>query len=478
VTRRRPLRNLAAAVVGLGLLATPTLAAAPSTVQGAWSAGHDLHVARMLAGTVSLADGRILLTGGFGYPGMLASAEIYEPTHGNWVSAAPLVSPRFGHTATLLDGGRVLIAGGANLTAQYLDAAEVYDPPANTWAIVAPMSQPRAFGTATRLADGRVLVAGGRNNSTATVLAAAELFDPGTATWTPAASMRVPRYHFTSTLLQTGQVLVEGGENAKDQELTSAEVYDPATNTWTPVGSMHTVRANQTATVLADGRVLVVGGGDKAPGFTGTVEVFAPTTGAWTLVAPIPDARGYATATSLPGGRVLVTGGFGNTGDLASSELFDPATNRWLPAGPLATPRGEASAALLPSGRVVVAGGQRYASGAFLATTEVFDPTAVVHIFLGGLVLSPNPVRGQRPVTLTYQASTPGSTVIRIRRTSVIGASTLLPQRLVHHDAAGRNRVRVAVARRGHPAVPGVYELVLTRPAAPPVTIDFRIVRK
>jgi len=81
-------------------------------------------------------------------------------------------------------------------------------------------------------------------------------------------------------------------------------------------------------------------------------------------------------------------------------------------------------------------------------------------------------------VTLTYQASTPGSTVIRIRRTSVIGASTLLPQRLVHHDAAGRNRVRVAVARRGHPAVPGVYELVLTRPAAPPVTIDFRIVRK
>ncbi|MEA2371887.1 MAG: hypothetical protein QOH12_2281 [Solirubrobacteraceae bacterium] len=475
---RQLARVLASVAAGLGLLATPSLAAGPANVQGAWSAGHALHVARMLAGTVSLPDGRILLTGGFGYPGMLASAEIYEPTRGNWVTAAPLVSPRFGHTATLLGNGRVLVAGGANLTAQYLDAAEVYDPPTNTWAIVAPMTQPRAFGTATRLADGRVLVAGGRNTSKAVALASTELFDPQTATWTPAASMRTARYHFAATLLHDGRVLVDGGQGAADQELTSAEVYDPQTNAWTPVGSMHTVRANQTANLLPDGRVLVVGGGDKSPGFTAAVETFSPSTNAWSLLAPIPDARGYATATGLPGGRVLVTGGFGNTGDLASAELFDPLANRWAPAGPLATPRGEASAALLPNGRVVVAGGQRYASGAFLTTTEVFDPTRVTHVFLSALAVSPKTVRGQLPITVTYRASSAGSTVIRIRRTSVIGASTLLPTRLVHHDAAGSNRVSVTVARRGHPALPGVYELVLTRPSAPPLTIAFTIVKK
>jgi hypothetical protein len=466
------------AVVGLGLLATPSLAAGPGTVEGAWTLGHDLHVARMLAPAVSLSDGRVFLTGGFGYPGMLASTEIYEPTRGNWVTAAPLVSPRFGQTATLLSNGQVLVAGGANLTAGYLATAEVYNPPTNSWTVVAPMNQPRAFGTATLLPDGDVLVVGGRNNSSATVLATAELFNPQTGTWTSAASMQTARYHFTATLLLSGEVLVEGGEDAKGDELAAAEVYDPASNTWSSAGSMHTARANQTATLLADGRVLVVGGGDKAPGFTDSVETYSPARNAWSVIAPIPDARGYATATGLPNGQVLVAGGFGNTGDLASTERFDPSTNRWIAAGPLTTPRGEASAALLPSGKVVVAGGQRYASGAFLVSSEVFDPTAVVHVFLSGLAVSPTTVHGQKPVSLTYVASTAGSTVIRIERSAAVGAFTLLGQRIVHHDRVGVNRVSVTVARRGHPAEPGVYELVLSRSTGPPVTIDFTIVKK
>jgi len=479
----RPKLRLAArraglVAAGLGLLATPSLAASPGTVQGAWVPGHNLHVARMLAPAVSLSDGRVFLTGGFGYAGMLASTEIYEPTRGNWVTAAPLVSPRFGQTATLLESGQVLVAGGANLTAQYLATAEVYTPATNSWTVVAPMDEARAFGTATLLPDGQVLVAGGRNDSTGVVLATAELYDPQTATWAPAASMRTARYHFSATLMLDGDVLVEGGEDAKGDELTAAEVYDPSTNTWTPAGSMHTVRANQTATLLADGRVLVVGGGDKAPGFTDDVETYSPSTNAWSVLPPIPDGRGYATATGLPDGEVLVTGGFGNTGDLATTELFDPKTNTWTAAGPLATPRGEASAALLPDGRVLVAGGQRYASGAFLTSSEVFDPTAVIHIFLSDLAVSPTTVHGQKPVTVSYRASTAGSTVIRIERSATVGAFTLLPQRFVHHDAVGLNRVSVSVARRGHPAVPGVYQLVLSRPTGPPATIAFTIDKK
>jgi N-acetylneuraminic acid mutarotase len=475
---RRVARRLAVVAVALGLLATPSLAASPITVHGAWAPGHNLHVARMLAPAVSLTDGRVFLTGGFGYAGMLASTEIYEPTRGNWVTAAPLVSPRFGQTATLLPNGQVLVAGGANLTAQYLATAEVYNPPTNSWTVVAPMDEARAFGTATLLPDGQVLVAGGRNDSASVVLASAELYDPQTATWTPAASMHTPRYHFSATLMLDGDVLVEGGENAKGAELTAAEVYDPATNAWSSAGSMHTVRANQTATLLADGRVLVVGGGDKAPGFTDAVETYSPATNAWTALPPIPDARGYATATGLPDGQVLVTGGFGNTGDLATTELFDPTTNTWTAAGPLSTPRGEASAALLPNGRVLVTGGQRYASGAFLTSSEVFDPTAVIHVFLTDLSVSPATVHGQRPVTVTYRASTAGSTVIRIERSATVGAFTLLPQRFVHRDAAGLNRVSVPVARHGHPAVPGVYQLVLTRPSGPPATIAFTIEKK
>ena len=42
----------------------------------------------------------------------LASAELYDPETGTWSAIANLHEPRVFHTATLLANGRVLVAGG------------------------------------------------------------------------------------------------------------------------------------------------------------------------------------------------------------------------------------------------------------------------------------------------------------------------------------------------------------------------------
>jgi len=118
------------------------------------------------------------------------------------------------------------------------------------------MGQARSNHAATLLNTGKVLVAGGVGpfcagcNSGMT----AELFDPATGTWSPTGSMSIFRSQHTATLLSNGKVLVAGGNGA------TAEVYDPATGTFSPSGSMTTTRANHTATLLPDGRVLVSGG--------------------------------------------------------------------------------------------------------------------------------------------------------------------------------------------------------------------------
>ncbi len=58
-------------------------------------------------------SGRVLVAGGFHeYTGILTSAEVYEPSSGHWLSAGPLATGRYLHTATLLTDGRVLVAGG------------------------------------------------------------------------------------------------------------------------------------------------------------------------------------------------------------------------------------------------------------------------------------------------------------------------------------------------------------------------------
>src|SRR5437868_2409740 len=77
--------------------------------------------------------------GGDGNDGMtFSSAELYDPRTGRWTLTGAMASVRFGHTATLLRNGQVLVAGGCctgrrgpGLPSTSLSSAELYDPGSN-----------------------------------------------------------------------------------------------------------------------------------------------------------------------------------------------------------------------------------------------------------------------------------------------------------------------------------------------------------
>ena len=226
-----------------------------------WSPTGGMAAARYNHTATLLPNGKVLVVGGFNNSnGYLASAELYDPATGAWSPAASMASVRAYHTATLLGNGLVLVAGGINgQVGVYWDTSELYNPGANTWTGVAgPMLRGRAYHTATLLQNGQVLVAGGQG--TAGTLPIAELYTPGGG-WTAINSfMAAARQFHTATLLPNGQVLLAGG-NGSTFFLPSAELYDPATGTCTATGSLATGRYNHTATLLANGLVLVAGGG-------------------------------------------------------------------------------------------------------------------------------------------------------------------------------------------------------------------------
>src|SRR5207237_421127 len=91
-----------------------------------------------------------------------------------WRATADLNIARGNHTATLLQNGMVLVAGGNDSSGNASASAELYDPAAWTWSAAGSLSQERYAHTAILLQNGNVLVAGGlRENAVA--LASAEL---------------------------------------------------------------------------------------------------------------------------------------------------------------------------------------------------------------------------------------------------------------------------------------------------------------
>ena len=258
-----------------------------------------------------LLDGRVLVTGGIGQDAQgsnvaLASAEVYDPATGTFAATAnDMGSVRYFHAASRLADGRVLIVGGWG-EGERLASAEIYDPATNRFTPTGSMVSARNSHTATTLQDGRVLVVGGLTIDAYT-LDTAELFDPATGQFTETGSLADPRFMATASLQANGRVLVGGGlDNGAWRP--HGEVYDPETGTFTQRGEIHWSRHDHAQTSLPDGRVLFTAGLTDE-GETRRAERYDPVTGTFTMVANMRLGRGRAATALLHDGRVLVAGG-------------------------------------------------------------------------------------------------------------------------------------------------------------------------
>ena len=147
---------------------------------------------RVGAAAVKLNDGRVLIVGGksgrmmtsrvrnLGSLTPLNTAEVYDPEAGAFIRTGDMSAPHYLATATMLDNGNVLVVGGWTIRGPLVVGmrdAEVYMPETNAFSHVGQTNVARLTNTATLLNDGEVLIAGGVADK-ALITAAVEFYSP------------------------------------------------------------------------------------------------------------------------------------------------------------------------------------------------------------------------------------------------------------------------------------------------------------
>jgi hypothetical protein len=320
---------------------------------------------------VGVTIGTLLLCICCAEPGVRATSR----TRGNIVATGQMVEARFDHAAVLLQTGRVLIVGGIERNGVMQPSAELFDPATGRFTMTGkPLAQHGWGVTATRLQNGKVLIAGGSTGcDSPCYTASAELYDPATGTFASTGKMTVPRAEARAVLLKTGEVLLVGGTAITEgNSVLTAELYHPSTGAFTSIGATHLSDATQIV-LLNDGRALVVGS-------SGT-DLYDPSTKHFTTTGAMTVPRSKFGGALLPDGRVLMAGGqaggpFGTR--VTSTQIYDPRTGRFFPGPELNENRFKLSKAVvsLKDGRVLIAGGAEQ--------PEVYDPNSHVFVPVGG----------------------------------------------------------------------------------------------
>jgi hypothetical protein len=146
---------------------------------------------RVGAAAVKLDDGRVLIVGGksgrvlVGIRSLasmtpLATAELYDPESGTFLNTDTMRDPHYLATATKLNDGDVLVVGGWLVQGPVVVGmrdAEVYQSESNIFSHIGRTKVARLTNTATLLNDGEVLIAGGVADK-AQITAAVEFYSP------------------------------------------------------------------------------------------------------------------------------------------------------------------------------------------------------------------------------------------------------------------------------------------------------------
>lgn len=345
-------------------------------------------------------------------------------------------------TATLLQDGRVLVAGGSvDPTGAY--TAEVFDPATETFSLLnSTMSWGRVSHCAVTLPDKRVLLIGGWGLiGVWGVPPTVDIFDPTTDTftaqllsgalpdnsegpiqcfplpgsrvfinafqsglmvldtqtwWTRALQWNAGSMPSYSSVAQTpdGKVLFIGGRLGY---VSTASIFrfDPQTEAFSILGQLQQDRDSAGILPFPDNSVEVYGGLSSSPldggGYSLAISSIEriDSAGNTNHIGDLPMPKAFQASVMLQNGKSLQVGGSDINGAVNDTQyVFDETTHIPGVTGNMTEERAQYGITPLLTGRILIVGGDSY-FGIQSNTAEIFEPDASLYVLMPETTLAP-----------------------------------------------------------------------------------------
>jgi len=269
----------------------------------------------------------MIVWGGVGRSGQLASGGRYNPATDSWTPTSIAGAPRERRAHSAVWTGQEMIVWGGQLGGSFQNTGGRYDPASDTWTATPTENAPSGRAQHSAVWTGKEMivwsgVAGGTTGGR---------YNPVTDAWTPTSTDSAPEPRARHTTVWTGQeMIVWGGFGST--VLNTGGRYDPATDTWSPVMAEGSPEARQLHTAVWSGREMVIWGGVGSSIFD-TGKRYDPATDMWTSinndVAPGPR---YLHSAVWTGSEMIIWGGTPNGRDrLNTGGRYDPELDSWTP---------------------------------------------------------------------------------------------------------------------------------------------------
>lgn len=294
----------------------------------AWSKMVDGGLSATSGYSVVLAGSYLIVWGGDRSPG----GAKYNISGNTWSSTSmdsTVARGRDGHGA-VWTGSEMIVWGGTDADSFYIAQGRKYNPTTDSWATMASASEPSARSGPSMIWTGTEVLVWGGSNAGGTLNTGGK-YNVSSNTWSAMTTTNAPTARTSYTAVWTGLEMIIWGGSVSGTVTNTGARYEPSGNTWVATLADVTApvaRSNHTVVWDTTNSQMIVWGGNDAM-FTGlnTGGRYDPASDTWSAMssgANVPSARYYHSAV-WTGSEMIIWGG--NVG--SSGGKYSPITDTW-----------------------------------------------------------------------------------------------------------------------------------------------------